>query len=341
MAFPFKLPLIADGATGTELQKLGMPLGVCSEKWILENPNAAIEIQKKYIAAGSDAIYAPTFGCNAPTLKKHGITVSVGDYCQRLVDVSRAAVRASGRDGILIGGDISPCGLLMEPYGDYEFDEIFDVFREQAYSLENAGVDFFAVETQISLDEAKAAVAAVRAVSNKPLFVSFTCGETGRSFFGERLGDVAAELAGFGDNTNAIGNDENAIGENAADSNADAIGNNNAVCDNEDAACKNTNTPGADITLGIDAFGINCCGDLELMLSVFREIREKTALPLIAKPNAGLPRMTDGVPVYKMTAAEIAQYVRRFYDAGVRVFGGCCGTTDAHISAIAKELSGL
>lgn len=193
--------LILDGANGTELQRRGMPPGCCSEKWILEHPEAERDIQRRYIEAGSTAILAPTFGANRIALGRHGLGDRVRDYNTELVKLSR---ELAGSD-ILVGGDLSPTGLACGSIEPALFDSLKEVFTEQARALEDAGVDFFMVETQISLAEAKASVLAVKEVSDKPVFVSFTLAPGGKTFSG---GDVASALltleplgiAGFGIN---------------------------------------------------------------------------------------------------------------------------------------------
>ena len=288
MAFPLPLPFLLDGATGTQLQKRGMPIGFCTERWVLEHPDDVIDFQIEYLHAGSGAVYAPTFGCNRPTLKKYGLENRVREYCLELVAVSRKAVQKSGKSA-LIGGDISPCGLYIEPLGENRFEDVVAVFTEQAAALDEAGVDFFAVETQLSLIEAQAAVTGIHAVSDKPILVTFSCNNQGLSFWGENLADIAVELE----------------------------------------------------ELGIDSFGINCCGDLTLLTNILREISEKTSLPLIAKPNAGIPRIENDVMRYDMSPGELAAAIPGLYEAGARFFGGCCGTTAAHIAAISEALRGL
>lgn len=189
-AFSFQTlrePLILDGATGTELQKRGMPAGVCSEEWVLAHPEAFLDVQQRYTAAGSRAVYAPTFGANRITLSGHGLGDRVRDYNLALVELSRKA--SEGRAAV--GGDLSPCGLAMAGVDEELFARLVKNFTEQAAALEEAGVDFFGVETQLSLAEARASVMAVRAVSDKPILVSFVLGSGGRSLCG---GDPAALL---------------------------------------------------------------------------------------------------------------------------------------------------
>lgn len=194
MALPFSLPLILDGATGTELQKRGLPFGVCAERWILEHPQAVLDLQRGYARAGSQAILAPTFGANRASLDKYGLSDQTRTYNLHLAELSQIA----GEGRVLVGGDLSPTGLFMEPLGDSSFDDIAEIYREQAEALAEAGVDFFAVETQLSGQEALAALKAVRSASDKPVFVSFALSDRGLSFWGETLADLAPDFQSAG-----------------------------------------------------------------------------------------------------------------------------------------------
>lgn len=278
--------IILDGATGTELRRLGMPLGVCTEQWVMDNPEPLINLQRAYADAGSDAVYAPTFGLNRISLSAHGIgQADLRSWARELVDFSRKAV--GGR--CLIGGDIAPTGAMPPPVGELSYDELLAVFAEQASALENAGVDFYAVETQMSVYEARIIVEAVRSVSSKPVLVSFSVTDTGRSIYGDSLADAFEVFR----------------------------------------------------STGAAGFGINCCGDLTLLLNLLAGLPSDADLSLIAKPNAGLPTPSPLGDVYSMSPAELAASVPRFAAAGARYIGGCCGTNAAHIEAIRQSLTAL
>ena len=184
---PLSLPLMLDGATGTELMKRGMPADACMEQWVLERPGVLLGLQREYVAAGANVILAPTLGANAIRLEEHGITGQVAEYNRRLVALSREA--ADGR--ALVAGDLGPTGKTLSPFGDDSFEMLTAVYTEQALALELAGVDLFVIETCVSMPEARAAVLAVRSVSDKPVFVTFTCNEDGRTLSGT---DVLAAL---------------------------------------------------------------------------------------------------------------------------------------------------
>ena len=180
-------PLILDGANGTELQKRGYDGSKCTEAWVLEHPEVMKQLQKEYIEAGSDIVYAPTFGANRVKLEENGIFNMVGDFNKRLVEISKEA--AAGK--ALVAGDIATSGKFLAPLGDITFGELYDIYREQAEAMEEAGVDMFVIETIMTVPDARAALLAVKDVSDKPVLVSFTCDENGRTLTGT---DVRAAL---------------------------------------------------------------------------------------------------------------------------------------------------
>lgn len=278
-------PLILDGAMGTQLYKAGLPRGTCPEQWILEHPDAALGIQRAYVSAGSQVIYAPTFGANSVMLESHGIFNKVEEYNLRLVELAKTA--ADGK--ALVAGDISPLGAMLYPLGDRSFEEIYEIYLEQAAALEKAGVDLYAVETMTNVAEARAAVLAIRSVSRKPVFVSFTCDENGRTMMGTDVCAALLILQG----------------------------------------------------MGVDAFGLNCSTGPDKMLPQIRRLAKYAAVPLIAKPNAGLPQTVNDSTVYTVDAAEFASYVPELAEAGVNIFGACCGSDESFIKAIREKLNGL
>lgn len=279
-----RFPLILDGATGTELQKRGYMGDVSAEQWVLEHPESILDIQKSYVASGSNVLYSPSFGANRRKLEEHGIFNKTGEYNRRLAALSKEA--ADGK--AWVAGDISPTGMFLSPLGEASFEELVDIYTEQAAGLEEAGVDLFVIETMMTLSDARAAVLAVRSVSDKPIFVTFTCDESGRSLSGTDVTAALTVLQG----------------------------------------------------MGISAFGLNCSTGPEQMLVHLKRLREFARVPLIAKPNAGMPQIVDGKTVYDCPPDEFVALVGEMLDAGVAVFGGCCGTTSEHIAALSKALDG-
>ena len=280
---PLSLPILSDGATGTQLYKRGMPKGVCTETWILEHPDVLIDIQRAYVEAGSNVLMAPTFGANRASLSHHGIADKVTEYNKALVALSRQA--ADGR--ALVAADLSPTGLFIPPFGDTEFEELVDIYTEQAKACEQAGVDLFVIETTMTMPEARAAVLAVKSVSDKPIWVTFTVDENGRTLSGTDAQAAMIVMQG----------------------------------------------------MGVSAFGLNCSSGPEAMLEQLQRLTPYATVPLIAKPNAGLPQTVDGKTVYNCPPEEFVAHVRAMAAAGVRIFGGCCGTTAEHIAALKHAVS--
>ena len=278
-------PLILDGATGTELQKRGFTGSDCAELWTLEHPEAILEIQRGYVEAGSRILYTPTFGANRTKLEAHGIFNQVGDFNRRLAALSKEA--AGGR--AWVAGDIAPTGLFLYPLGDTSFEELVDIYTEQAAALEEAGVDLFVIETMMTLAEARAAVLAVKSVSDKPVFVSFTCDENGRTLAGSDVTALLQIMQG----------------------------------------------------MGVDAFGLNCSVGPDEMVKQLKRLREIARVPLIAKPNAGVPEVVDGETVYCCPPAAFTAHLEEMAAAGVWMFGGCCGTDAGHIRALSEAVPAL
>ena len=285
MDIPLSLPLISDGATGTQLYRRGMPKGVCTESWVLEHPDVLIDLQRSYVQAGSNVLMAPTFGANRVNLSRHGLGHRVAEFNKALVALSKQA--ADGK--ALVAADLSPTGLFIPPFGDTPFEELVDIYTEQAKACAEAGADLFVIETTMTMPEARAAVLAVKSVSDKPVWVTFTVDENGRTLTGTDA--MAALIVMQG--------------------------------------------------MGVSAFGLNCSSGPDAMLEQLERLTPYATVPLIAKPNAGLPQTVDGQTVYNCPPAEFTAHVAAMAAAGVRIFGGCCGTTAEHIAALRAAVDGI
>ena len=137
-----KGPVILDGATGTNLMEAGMPIGVCPEKWIMENPQVLIDLQKSYVEAGTQIVYAPTFTGNRIKLEEYGLAEELEEINTGLVALSKQAVEGKA----FVAGDMTMTGQQLFPMGDLLFEELVEVYKEQARVLYEAGVDLFVVE---------------------------------------------------------------------------------------------------------------------------------------------------------------------------------------------------
>lgn len=179
--------LLLDGATGTELMAAGMPRGACTPLWCLEHPQAVIDLQRRYLEAGSRVLLAPTFGASRACLAPFGVEPGrVGEVNRRLLALTREAAAGTGA---LVAGDLSPLGLSLPPTGETSFEELVAQYKEQVSALSDA--DLFLAETCVTMAEARAAALAVRELTDKPLWVTFTCDENGRTPAGA---DVLAGL---------------------------------------------------------------------------------------------------------------------------------------------------
>ncbi|MEG0614854.1 MAG: homocysteine S-methyltransferase family protein [Oscillospiraceae bacterium] len=193
MKFPFKLPLLLDGATGSNLIARGLQTGACVEEWVIENSEIAAKLQQEFILAGSDVIYAPTFSANRAKLSQYNLEEKVEEFNKKIVENSKKT--AAGK--VLVAGDISPTGEFVEPFGDLTFLELIDIYFEQAKAQKAAGADLFAIETMMSLTEIRAAVIACKRC-DLPIFVTVTVDEYGRTLTGATALSALISLQGMG-----------------------------------------------------------------------------------------------------------------------------------------------
>lgn len=275
-----------DGATGSNLQKAGMPAGVCPEQWILENPECFLALQKSYLHRGTDILYAPTFSANRSKLTEYGLEGRIEELNRDLVGLSKRAVgeymveKRSAEFIPFIAGDVTMTGKLLQPLGPLSFEEAVDIYKEQMRILAQTGVDLFVIETMMSLQETRAALIAAGEVSDLPVMVTMTFDETAHTLYGTEPETAMLVLQG----------------------------------------------------LGADAVGVNCGAGPEKCLEIVRRMKAVANVPVIAKPNAGMPRLVDGETVYDQSPEVFAKEMKRLVEAGAGILGGCCGTTPDHIA---------
>lgn len=171
--------VILDGATGSNLRKAGMPVGISSEQWVLENPSVLQELQRAYVDAGSQIVYAPTFAANPISLRNFSLQDRVAELNTKLVKICK--------DGIgnraLVAGDITTTGQLMEPRGTLTYNELYEAYQEQMKALVDAGVDLFVAETMLSVDETVVALDAAQAVCDLPMICTLSLEADGNSLY--------------------------------------------------------------------------------------------------------------------------------------------------------------
>ncbi len=270
--------IFLDGATGSNLMKAGMPSGVCPEEWILAHEEVLVNLQKEYVQAGTNILYAPTFSANSIKLAEYGLDDKQREMIHGLVALSK---RAAGGQA-LVAGDITMTGEQLYPMGKLQFEDLINVYKEQIKYMIEAGVDLLVVETMMSLQETRAAVIAAKEVCGLPIMATLTFESDGRTLFGTDALTAAVVLE----------------------------------------------------ALGVDAVGLNCSTGPDKMVDLIASVAGVVNIPIIAKPNAGLPFVKDGVTCYDMDADEFTAHMKGLIEAGATILGGCCGTTPAFIKGI-------
>ena len=268
---------VLDGAMGTRLQALGLPLGGIPEVWNITEAEKVTGVHRSYLAAGSDVVYTNTFGANRYKMAASGYSVS------ELVGAAVANAKAACKDypGTKVALDIGPIGKMLAPLGDLQFEEAYDMFAEQIEAAKDA--DMIVIETMTDLYEAKAALLAAKEHSDKPVYVTMSFEANARTFTGTSIECMALTLSG----------------------------------------------------LGADAIGFNCSLGPEELAPMVKRLYEITELPIVLKPNAGLPHPVTNT--YNVTPEEFADCIASLLPYGITAVGGCCGTAPEYIAALKKR----
>ncbi len=186
--------LVSDGAMGTMLQKIGFDADIPPDYLCIKDPDKVKKVHRGYLNAGAVLIITNTFGANRFKLSNYSLENQVSKINHAAVKLAREAVQ----DKAFLLGDIGSLGKMLIPLGEISFDQAFEAFREQALALEQAGVDGFIIETISEILELKAAIIAVRSISDKLLISSMTFDTNGRSLSGTdpRSYAITAEASG-------------------------------------------------------------------------------------------------------------------------------------------------
>ncbi len=304
--------LLVDGATGSNLMAMGMPRGVCTEAWVLEHKEVLQKLQRAYLEAGSRVIYAPTFGANRFNLAKHGLERNIREMNLTLARYSQEVAK----------------NFLAE-------SEVLKVPDSKNQTAEYTGNE--------------------RQTRN-PVYVAGDISPTGGMM--QPMGDMTYEkafeiyqeqvryLVEAGVDMIAVETMYQIEETMAA---IDAV---HSVCDLPVLCTVTVDADGSIFTggnateaaisfeaTGADAVGVNCSVGPNQLVSIIRNIRENVSIPVIAKPNAGMPQIDDaGNAIYSMGAKTFAGYMKDLVDAGAGIIGGCCGTTPEYIRQMAKLL---
>jgi homocysteine S-methyltransferase len=187
--------VVFDGAMGTMLYSRGVFLNRCFDELNLSNPGLVRTIHDEYLDAGADVIETNTFGAHRFKLGPHGLESQVRKINREGARIAREAAKGRG----LVAGSIGPIGKPLAPLGNVPWTQARDAYREAAEGLLEGGVDLFLLETMPSLDQAKAALEAVRSLaSDAPVAASLTFSEEGNTIYGDTPEDVVRELEALG-----------------------------------------------------------------------------------------------------------------------------------------------
>lgn len=273
--------VILDGAMGTMLQQKGMAVGTVPETLNILKPEWIVDIHRQYIEAGSQIVYANTFGANR--LKMAGTDFTVAEIVEAAIKNARKAAEiASAPHKAAVALDMGPIGQLLEPTGSLTFEEAYDIYREIVEAGKDA--DLIIIETMTDLYETKAAVLAAKENSNLPVFVTMTFEENGRTFTGCSVSAMCLTLCG----------------------------------------------------LGVDALGVNCSLGPKDLVPIVEEISKWSDVPIIVKPNAGLPDPVTNA--YNVDPEEFANSCASMLPFGAQILGGCCGTNPSYIASLRQML---
>ena len=180
--------LVTDGATGTNLQNIGLTAGMHPEDWVFDHPEKLLNLEKAFVVAGSDIILTCTFGGTRPRMRDAKHPTEIVELNKRAADLARQA--ASSRAGVMVGGSMGPLGQLLKPYGPITYEEARAAFSEQAGALAEGGVELLVIETHYALEEADAAFEGARSVTDLPIVVSFSYDRGTRTMMGIKPEDV-------------------------------------------------------------------------------------------------------------------------------------------------------
>jgi 5-methyltetrahydrofolate--homocysteine methyltransferase len=180
--------LVTDGATGTNLQSVGLASGMHTEDWIYDFPEKILDLEKAFVTAGSDIILTCTFGGTRIRMKNAKYGNEVVALNNRAAELARQA--ASSRPGVMVGGSMGPLGQLLKPFGPITFDEAKAAFAEQARALAEGGVDLILIETHFAIEEADAAFDGARSVTDLPIVISFSYDRGSRTMMGVKPAEV-------------------------------------------------------------------------------------------------------------------------------------------------------
>ena len=296
--------VIFDGATGTNLQLLGLgpddfggpELEGCNEILVATRPDVVAQLYRSFLEVGSDVIETDSFGSSVLTLGEYGLQDRTFELNRTSATIAREVVAEFAGDGRQrwVAGSMGP-GTKFPSLGQVPYIEVREAYRVQALGLLDGGVARLVIDTVFDLLQAKAAIngarmAMVEAGRRVPLQVQVTIELTGTMLPGTEIGAALTALE----------------------------------------------------PMGIDVIGLNCATGPAEMFEPLRYLSTHSSVPISCLPNAGLPSVVDGKMHYDLTPDQLADYQRQFItELGVSAVGGCCGTTPEHLRAVVEACAGL
>ena len=185
--------ILLDGATGSNLRKMGMPKGVCTENWILSNPEMLVSLQRAYVQAGSQILYAPTFQAQPIALATEGLENHTEAINAHLVALSKSV-----DSSVLVAGNLTTLAAYTDSYKEENFDLLVENYRRQIKGLIDGGADLLAAETLLYPLEAEAILTAAELEGAGAAMYSFTMQPDGSLFSGRDVGPILQELENAG-----------------------------------------------------------------------------------------------------------------------------------------------
>lgn len=182
-----------DGATGSNLMKAGMPRGIPTELWVLEHPDALLNLQRAYAEAGSQILYAPTFQAQPIALGNFGLADKTEEINAQLVALTRSV-----SPNILVAGNLTTLAAFTDSFDKGNFDLLVENYRRQIRGLIDGGADLLAAETLMYPQEAEAILTAAELEGAGAVMYSFTMQPDASLFSGMPAGPILKELEEMG-----------------------------------------------------------------------------------------------------------------------------------------------
>ena len=312
--------LFFDGGTGTVLQGMGLKPGELPETWNIKHPDRIVQLHYNYFKAGSNIVNTNTFGAfitKFPLELERLVAAAIEN-----ANTARDKIQQENPDGnYFIAFDIGSCGKLLKPMGDLDFEDCINLFKKTfraafkyAKPESNSSrpkIDCVMIETMNDGYESKAAVLAAKEVMEELGLLENAKSEPVTSEQPDYRGSLPIIVSNVYDKE----------------------------CRTLSGSCPETMVAMLE-GLGVEVVGVNCSlGPLEMKPTIER-LCHAASVPVLVKPNAGLPKVVDGKTIFDVPAPQFVEAMEELAKIGPMVLGGCCGTTPEYIKGIVDKLGG-